>query len=147
MTATADKPVTGASLGTTRRAAAKVIARLRALGVIELAHVAGSARRSPHHRGSTVIPIDFKGSNALLTPPDGASDSIEPCAALIMPYGDNGKCVITRWQMTAEELAEFEKTKTVWLIVVSPRDHAPNPVTLTAISPFRLAAEAAEDGT
>lgn len=45
MTATADKPVTGASLGTTRRAAAKVIARLRALGVIELAHVAGSARR------------------------------------------------------------------------------------------------------
>lgn len=94
-----------------------------------------------------MISIDFKGSNVMLTPPDGADPNIDPASALMLPHGDDGKCVITRWKMTAEELAEFEKTKTVWLIVVSPRDQAPNPVTLTAISPFRLAEQTAEDGT
>lgn len=93
-----------------------------------------------------MIPIDFEGSNVVFSPPAGVTN-IDPCSALVILDQANGaKLTVTRWKLTAEELEEFNRTKTVWLCVTTPIDQRPNPALVTATQPFTLRPAAPEDG-
>ncbi|MFM9959320.1 MAG: hypothetical protein ACKVZJ_14780 [Phycisphaerales bacterium] len=96
-----------------------------------------------------MIPIDFDGSNALLSGPPGSDiqplhcfrahialrDPEDPKAA---PVPTGSVMTISRWKLTAEEVAELLKTKTVWLCVMSPREAAMNPAYITGTRPAEL---------
>lgn len=68
-----------------------------------------------------MIPASFDESNAVLSRPPSMTD--EECAPLsiLNAVTDNGRgirsVVISCWKLTAEELAEVQRTGRVWLTV------------------------------
>lgn len=55
--------------------------------------------------------VDFQGTNTRLL---GGADDVED-----MTVFRNGKCVVSCWQLTPEELEEVKRTGMVWLSVFS----------------------------
>lgn len=65
--------------------------------------------------------IDFKGTNRRFRAPEGDEETIGSIDVF-----DNGSCMITAWQLTAEELAEINKSGTVYLSMLSSPNLVPH---------------------
>jgi len=57
-------------------------------------------------------PVEFDGQNFVLQPPRGA-ENIRP-----LPIFRNGKCCVSCWELSDEEIAEIMKSRRVYLSVV-----------------------------
>jgi hypothetical protein len=85
-----------------------------------------------------MIAASFDESNGYIGPPPDMTD--EECSSLSVWRGDfegpNGKIphVISCWKVTAEELAEINRTDRIWLDVVG---FTIQPVFLSGINPFQ----------
>lgn len=81
-----------------------------------------------------MIPTGFDEENGVLGRPIGMTD--EQCLPLSIcrTYLHDGlPCIISCWKMTADELAEINRTGRVWLGIVGP---SMPPAFLAGISPF-----------
>ena len=58
-------------------------------------------------------PIKFNGYNRILNPPPD-SENVLP-----LPIFRNGKCCVSCWQLTKEELAEINRTGRVYISIFS----------------------------
>jgi hypothetical protein len=54
-------------------------------------------------------PVDFKGTNIAMLAPDGREDIADVKAFT------NGRCFVTKWKLTADELAEISRTGCVFV--------------------------------
>lgn len=64
-------------------------------------------------------PIKFKGHNRVLSPPPG-SENVLP-----LPIFRNGKCCVSCWELTQEELAEINRTGRVYVSIFSGKTQPP----------------------
>ncbi|MCP3729263.1 hypothetical protein M9978_02380 [Sphingomonas sp. MG17] len=69
-------------------------------------------------------PVDFAGSNLLLTAPPGCEDRVIPLPVL----RDNGQ-IVSCWQLSAAEIREIAETGVIWLSVWGERTAPPVLVT------------------
>lgn len=66
-----------------------------------------------------MVPTSFEGENAVLGAPEGVGcDQVAPLSVLRTQYTDGTPVVISCWKVTAEELAEIQRTGRVWLHVL-----------------------------
>ena len=71
-------------------------------------------------------PERFPEANLLLGPPQGCETDVNP-----LPVRRLEGCLVSCWRLTAEELAEVQRTGVVWLSVWGRRTQPP--VMVTAI--------------
>jgi hypothetical protein len=64
-------------------------------------------------------PVKFHGSNMVLKAPEGAENVSD------MHTFTNGLCSVSCWELTAEELAEIQRTGRIFLSVFSGRTQPP----------------------
>lgn len=76
-----------------------------------------------------MTPVDFPEANRTFTKPAGMTD--EECQPLRVH--DTGEALVSCWRLSAEELAEVQRTGLVWLWVHG-RGHPP--ASVEAESPF-----------
>lgn len=65
------------------------------------------------------IPVQFSGVNMLLRAPEGAENVSD------MHTFTNGICSVSCWELSAEELAEINRTGRIFLSVFSGRTQPP----------------------
>ncbi|QGJ74195.1 hypothetical protein [Sinorhizobium meliloti] len=65
------------------------------------------------------VPVQFEGSNMLLRAPEGAENVSD------MHTYTNGMCSVSCWELSADELAEINRTGRVYLSVFSGRTQPP----------------------
>jgi len=65
------------------------------------------------------IPVQFSGANMLLRAPEGAENVSD------MHTFTNGMCSVSCWELSAEELAEVNRTGRIYLSVFSGRTQPP----------------------
>jgi hypothetical protein len=66
-------------------------------------------------------PSDFNESNHVLgRPVDMTDDQCGPLCVQIAKYPNGTPVVISCWKLTADELAEINKTGRVWLTIIGP---------------------------
>lgn len=83
-----------------------------------------------------MIPIDFDGSNAMMSGPPGSD--YQPVNVLTVPVqNEGGTLIISRWKFTAEEWDEVLRTKTVWLLARVPEGSQPHAVQIVGTQPIR----------
>lgn len=64
------------------------------------------------------VPTSFAESNTVLGRPGDMTDEQCSCLSVLRTHGDDGMpWVISCWKLTAEELAEINRTGRVWLVV------------------------------
>lgn len=80
-----------------------------------------------------MTPASFAESTHVMGRPADMTD--EQCGPLSVAIGDcdDHPVVVSCWKLTTEELAEFQRTGRIWLIIHSLQMP---PVTLTANNPF-----------
>lgn len=81
-----------------------------------------------------MTPINFPEANFTFTKPEGWTD--EQCSELKVCKTTDGNqmpVIISKWQLSAEDLKEINKTQSVYLMVVGSTQP---PVSLHALSPF-----------
>jgi hypothetical protein len=65
------------------------------------------------------VPASFEESNAVLgKPADMSADECEALSVLRVQYPDGKIAVVSCWKLTAEELAEINRTGRVWLTIM-----------------------------
>lgn len=64
-------------------------------------------------------PVQFEGANMLLRAPEGAENVSD------MHTFTNGMCSVSCWELSADELAEINRTGRVYLSVFSGRTQPP----------------------
>ncbi|MDW9573405.1 hypothetical protein GOA73_08450 [Sinorhizobium meliloti] len=64
-------------------------------------------------------PVQFEGANMLLRAPEGAENVSD------MHTFTNGMCSVSCWQLSADELAEINRTGRIYLSVFSGRTQPP----------------------
>lgn len=65
------------------------------------------------------IPVQFSGANMLLRAPEGAENVSD------MHTFTNGICSVSCWELSAEDLAEINRTGRIFLSVFSGRTQPP----------------------
>lgn len=81
-----------------------------------------------------MIATSFDESTHALGRPHGMSEEeCDPLCVCSTVTSDGHPIVISCWKMTHDEMAEFQRTGRVWLIVLG---HTMPPVSLTSIKPF-----------
>jgi len=83
-----------------------------------------------------MIPIDFDGSNTVVTGPAGSE--MQPLCCFRAKTPEGAVLTVSRWKFTAEEFEEAMRTKTVWLCVLSAGQV--NPAFITGKRPEELPA-------
>lgn len=64
-------------------------------------------------------PFEFDGYNKILTGPPG-TENVED-----LPVFANGTCCVSAWKLTADELAEINKTGVVFISIFSGKSQPP----------------------
>jgi len=82
-----------------------------------------------------MTPVKFPECNVLFGPPKGMTkEQVNALPALaIRPLPPSPTFIISCWEMSDEEFAEFSKTRKLWLAVIS--SHMA-PVNITVTRPF-----------
>lgn len=75
-------------------------------------------------------PIDFKGSNRILTAPKGQEDT---CSDLPV-YSDGEKFTLSCWEFTDDEILEIYKNKKLWVWIYAGGKTQP-PIALDTLDP------------
>lgn len=81
------------------------------------------------------FPTSFDESNEFLDAPPGMHDCVGPLSVLRMKYPDGMPVVVSCFKVTAEELAEINKTGRIWLGVLGV---TMPPAFLAGIKPFQI---------
>lgn len=85
-------------------------------------------------RDTMAYPAAFDKSNVVLErPPTMTADECEPLNAFVGVQQDGLRVIISCFKVTAEELAEIQKTGRIWLAVYG---QAMMPVSISGHSPF-----------
>jgi hypothetical protein len=85
------------------------------------------------------VPASFAESNLVLDSPPGMTpDECEPLSVLRTRTPSGQAVVISCWKLTAEELAEINRTGRVWLGILG---HTMPPAWIDGTVPFQKATE------
>ena len=80
------------------------------------------------------VPTSFDESNAVFGAPKVMGEECEALSVLVTNMPDTGTpAIVSCWKLTAEELAEINRTGRVWLCVAG---HTMMPVFITGEKPF-----------
>lgn len=80
------------------------------------------------------VPCDFDESNVVLSKPAGLThDQCQPLCAMRARKPDGTPFLVSCWKLTAEELAEINRTGRVWLSIMG---HTMPPACVTGDKPF-----------
>jgi hypothetical protein len=63
------------------------------------------------------FPCSFDESNHVLSAPPGIEGDCEPLSVMVSQNDEGGQAFVSCWKLTAEELAEVNRTGRVWVIV------------------------------
>lgn len=82
-----------------------------------------------------MIAASFDESNAVLgRPPSMTHEDCDPLSVLLTQMESGHPCVVSCWKVTAEELAEINRTGRVWLMVLG---ETMPPVVVCGVKPIR----------
>ena len=79
-----------------------------------------------------MVPTSFAESNGVLDAPKGMEKDCDPLSVAFAQIGSM-PCVVSCWKLTADELAEINRTGRVWLLIAGK---TMPPVVLTTEKPF-----------
>lgn len=81
-----------------------------------------------------MVPASFEQSTHFLgRPPDMTDEQCDPLSVANVVTTDGTPFVVSCWKITAEELAEIQRTGRVWLMVCG---QTMPPVIVSGVSPF-----------
>lgn len=81
------------------------------------------------------FPTSFAESNEVLDAPPGMGEIVGPLSVIRLKYPDGTPCVISCHKLTADEMAEVNRTGRVWLVILGG---TMAPASVSGIKPFMM---------